>query len=139
MEALLAQPGAYMTVVTLYGRSMDPSFWRDRNVLVTGASGLLGTWLCDALLAGGAHVIGFLRDQVPRSRLEVEGIGKRMTLVHGDVTERETIERAVNEYRDPLAVGLNRLTSRAIVTSYRTMRRVRRRADAAPSQWRQAP
>ena len=39
MEALLAQPGAYMTVVTLYGRSMDPSFWRDRNVLVTGASG----------------------------------------------------------------------------------------------------
>lgn len=77
---------------------MDPSFWRDRNVLVTGASGLLGTWLCDALLGGGAHVIGFLRDQVPRSRLEVEGIGRRMTLVHGDVSERETIERAVNEY-----------------------------------------
>jgi len=78
--------------------AIDPSFWRDRNVLVTGASGLLGTWLCDALLGTGAHVIGFLRDQVPRSRLELEGIGRRMTLVHGDVTERETIERAVNEY-----------------------------------------
>jgi CDP-glucose 4,6-dehydratase len=77
---------------------MDPSFWRDRNVLVTGASGLLGTWLCDALLETGAHVIGFMRDQVPRSRLELEGIGKRMTLVHGDITEGATIERAVNEY-----------------------------------------
>jgi CDP-glucose 4,6-dehydratase len=77
---------------------MDPSFWRDRNVLVTGASGLLGTWLCDALLESGAHTIGFLRDQVPRSRLELEGIARRMTLVHGDITERETIERAVNEY-----------------------------------------
>ena len=78
--------------------AMDPSFWRDRNVLVTGASGLLGTWLCDALLDSGAHVIGFLRDQVPRSRLELEGIGKRMTMVHGDITEPATIERAVNEY-----------------------------------------
>jgi CDP-glucose 4,6-dehydratase len=77
---------------------LDPSFWRDRNVLVTGASGLLGTWLCDALLGTGAHVIGFLRDQVPRSRLELEGIGKRMTLVHGDVTDPHTVERAVNEY-----------------------------------------
>jgi CDP-glucose 4,6-dehydratase len=77
---------------------MDPSFWRDRNVLVTGASGLLGTWLCDALLGGGAHVIGFLRDEVPRSRLNLEGIAERMTLAHGDVTELATVERVVNEY-----------------------------------------
>ena len=78
--------------------SVDTRFWLDRNVLVTGCSGLLGGWLSGALLGAGAHVIGLVRDQDPRSRLEREGIGRRMTLVYGDITDREAVERAVNEY-----------------------------------------
>jgi CDP-glucose 4,6-dehydratase len=78
--------------------SVDDGFWRDRNVLVTGCSGLLGGWLSGALIEAGAHTIGLVRDQDPRSRLEREGIGRRMTLVYGDITDREAVERAVNEY-----------------------------------------
>ena len=78
--------------------SVDGRFWLDRNVLVTGCSGLLGGWLSGALIDAGAHVIGLVRDQDPRSRLEREGIGRRMTLVYGDITDREAVERAVNEY-----------------------------------------
>src|SRR5207247_4813387 len=78
--------------------SVDGRFWLDRNVLVTGCSGLLGGWLSGALIDAGAHVIGLVRDQDPRSRLEREGIGRRMTLVYGDITDREAVERAGNEY-----------------------------------------
>src|SRR4029078_13515113 len=34
-----------------------PSFWLDRPTLVTGATGLVGTWLVSRLLASGADVV----------------------------------------------------------------------------------
>ena len=40
-------------------------FWRDRPVLVTGATGLLGSWMVDGLLARGARVVALVRDIVP--------------------------------------------------------------------------
>lgn len=35
---------------------MDKSFWLDRPVLVTGATGLLGSWLVKRLLEGLSDV-----------------------------------------------------------------------------------
>lgn len=40
-------------------------FWKDRSVLVTGATGLLGAWLAEALVSRGASVVGLVRDWVP--------------------------------------------------------------------------
>lgn len=45
------------------------SFWRDRPVLVTGATGLVGSWLAERLVGAGADVVCLVRDWVPRSRL----------------------------------------------------------------------
>ena len=49
------------------GALLNVGFWRDRNVFVTGATGLLGSWLCDALVGAGALVTVLIRDEVPRS------------------------------------------------------------------------
>jgi UDP-glucose 4-epimerase len=38
--------------------SLSADYWRGRRVLVTGASGFLGTWLCQLLMAEGATVHG---------------------------------------------------------------------------------
>jgi CDP-glucose 4,6-dehydratase len=72
--------------------------WRDRPVLVTGATGLLGGWLVDALLARGAHVVGLVRDSVPRSRLVAERVIDRIDVVWGDVTDYLGVERALAEF-----------------------------------------
>lgn len=74
------------------------SFWRDRNVLVTGASGLLGSWLVEELLARQAQPICLVRDLVPRSRLALAGLADRVTIVRGELEDLQLILRALNEY-----------------------------------------
>jgi len=54
--------------------SQEP--WRDRPVLVTGAAGLLGSWLVSRLLERGARVVVLLRDLVPDALVVVERSGR---------------------------------------------------------------
>ncbi|MBI2203076.1 MAG: GDP-mannose 4,6-dehydratase [Candidatus Rokubacteria bacterium] len=72
--------------------------WRDLPVVVTGATGLLGGWLVEALLARGAHVIAIVRDRVPRSRLLRERVIDRIDVAWGDVRDAELVERVLAEY-----------------------------------------
>jgi CDP-glucose 4,6-dehydratase len=74
------------------------TFWRNRPVFVTGCTGLLGSWLTMALIECGAHVVGLVRDQVPRSNLAWSGFIQQTTIVHGDVTDYAVVERALGEY-----------------------------------------
>ena len=66
--------------------------------MVTGASGLLGSWLVRHLLAAEAEVVALVRDWVPRSELATGGLLDRVRVVRGDVREQETLERALGEY-----------------------------------------
>jgi CDP-glucose 4,6-dehydratase len=74
------------------------AFWLDRPVFVTGCAGFLGSWLSIALVEAGASVVGLIRDQVPFSQLRRSGYLDRVTIVHGDVTDYEMVERVLNEY-----------------------------------------
>lgn len=74
------------------------TFWLDRPVFVTGCTGFLGSWLAIALVEAGAAVVGLLRDKVPFSYLRRSGYQDRISLVRGDVTDYELVERALNEY-----------------------------------------
>ena len=76
----------------------DRKFWHNRNVFVTGCSGLLGAWLSEKLIAAGAEVIGLVRDHLPQSRFQREGIADRMTLVRGCLEDYSVLERSLNEY-----------------------------------------
>ena len=74
------------------------SFWRDRNVLVTGATGLLGGWLSEALLARKANVTCLVRDWVPRSRAVESGLLARINAVRGSLEDYDLVLRTLNEY-----------------------------------------
>lgn len=77
---------------------LEPGFWRHRSVLVTGATGLLGGWLVEALLARGASVVCLVRDGVPQSRFHTDGIDRRVITCQGDVTDQVTLERVIGEH-----------------------------------------
>jgi CDP-glucose 4,6-dehydratase len=69
-----------------------------RSVLVTGAYGLLGSWLVKALLEGGARVTVIRRATPARSALTLMGLGDRFNVVHGDICTEGLTERALAEY-----------------------------------------
>ncbi len=77
---------------------MNTSFWRDRPVLVTGCTGLLGSWLTQTLVESRADVVGLIRDDVPQSHLIRSGVVDNIRVVYGDVTDYATMERVLNEY-----------------------------------------
>ena len=68
------------------------------SVFVTGAYGLLGSWLVKALVDRGAAVTVLKRDGVAVSALELEGTERRVTVVRGDVRDGALIERVLAEY-----------------------------------------
>lgn len=74
------------------------NFWRDRPVLVTGASGLLGSWLTRRLSEAEADVVCLVRDWVPQSELVRSSARDRVKIVRGDICERDLVERTLGEY-----------------------------------------
>jgi CDP-glucose 4,6-dehydratase len=77
---------------------IDPDFWRDRPVLVTGATGLLGSWLTRRLIEARAEVVCLVRDWVPRSELVRGQLLDSVTVVRGDLRDQGLVERVVGEY-----------------------------------------
>jgi len=73
-------------------------FWQGRSVLVTGSTGLLGSWLVPELISRGANVVALVRDGVPKSKLVRDGWLDRITSVHGSLTDESLIRRTIAEY-----------------------------------------
>jgi len=80
------------------GLGMNYSFWQDRPTFVTGATGLLGSWLVRRLLDEGADVICLVRDWVPQSELVRTGSLDMVKVVRGDIADQALMERALGEY-----------------------------------------
>jgi CDP-glucose 4,6-dehydratase len=73
-------------------------FWRDRPVLVTGGTGLVGGWLIRRLVDAGADVVCVVRDWVPQCELARSRTIDSVTVVRGDIRDRDLLERALGEY-----------------------------------------
>jgi CDP-glucose 4,6-dehydratase len=69
-----------------------------KNVFVTGAYGLLGAWIVNALLESGAEVTVLKRDDNPRAALSLLGLERRVSIVRGDLRDFTLMQRALGEY-----------------------------------------
>ncbi len=72
-------------------------FWKERRVLVTGATGMVGSWLVKDLLAKGSDVTALVRDADPRSELYRSGDILRSTVSNGALEDFWALERVINE------------------------------------------
>jgi CDP-glucose 4,6-dehydratase len=78
------------------------SQWRQSNVLVTGATGLLGSHLTRVLVEKGARVVALVRDAVPQSIFYHTAaewrLQEKVSVARGEVEDYALLERVVNEY-----------------------------------------
>jgi len=72
------------------------SDFEGRRVLVTGATGMVGSWLVKELLAQGAFVVALVLDLDPQSELVRSGDIDRCSVVNGALQDFATLERAIN-------------------------------------------
>lgn len=72
--------------------------WTGRRVLVTGATGLLGSGLIDELLKNRVEPVALVRDRVPDADFFLSGNDLRTTIVHGCLEDYALVERTLNEY-----------------------------------------
>jgi len=91
---------------TVEGLAVTRAFWRDRPVLVTGATGLVGSWLTRSLVEAGADVVCFVRDWVPQSELVRSRVLEQVKVVRGDICDRDALERAIGEYEADTVIHL---------------------------------
>jgi CDP-glucose 4,6-dehydratase len=73
------------------------SFWKGRKVLVTGASGLLGSWMVPALAARGANVLALMHWETDNTPWE-DLWPARVETIYGDVTDFDLLRLAVDDY-----------------------------------------
>lgn len=74
------------------------SGWDGRRVLVTGATGLVGSWLTRALVDEGAHVVALVCEIDPRSELRLSGTIESVVVVPGRLEEAGVVARTVNDH-----------------------------------------
>ena len=75
----------------------NADFWRHRSVVVTGATGFLGSHLTAQLVDAGAAVVALVRDEVPPSAVSAAWLDQ-VTVVHGAVEDQALVERMLGDY-----------------------------------------
>jgi CDP-glucose 4,6-dehydratase len=89
---------------------MTTNFWNNKRVLITGASGLVGSWLTKALIEKKAYVIILLRDYDPQSELIRSQVIAQTHVVNGALEDFFSIERAINEHEVDTVIHLGAQT-----------------------------
>jgi CDP-glucose 4,6-dehydratase len=76
----------------------EPFSWARSTALVTGATGMVGSWLVRGLLSRGARVVALVHDADPQSELYRSGDILKVAVVGGALEDPGSVERAVNEH-----------------------------------------
>jgi CDP-glucose 4,6-dehydratase len=84
---------------TLEGVGVNPSFWNEKRVLLTGHTGFKGGWLSLWLQSMGAHVVGYaLAPPTKPSLFEIADVGQGMTSVIGDIRDLGKLQAVFTEH-----------------------------------------
>lgn len=77
---------------------MNPSFWKDRQVFLTGHTGFKGAWLVLWLRKVGARVTAFsLAPPTQPSLFEAAQVASGITSLHGDVRDYDALAKALRD------------------------------------------
>lgn len=67
-------------------------------MLITGSTGLVGSWLTKLLVKKGASVVSLVRDKDPRSEFFQSGMDQNVITIQGSLESFSTLERTIVDY-----------------------------------------
>lgn len=86
---------------------MNPEFWRDKRVLLTGHTGFKGGWLSLWLQSMGAELKGLALDPPTSPSFFVEAnVGQGMVSQIGDIRDYDTVLKAVREFKPEIVIHM---------------------------------
>ncbi len=68
------------------------TFWKNKNVFITGVAGFVGSNLAKNLTLCGANVFGLTLNKKVKSLLYFENIDKKINLIFGDITNKKLLK-----------------------------------------------
>jgi len=86
--------------------SSNSNFWEGKRVFVTGATGIVGSWVVRGLVERCAKVVALVLDANPQSELYRSGTVKRVIVVNGNLEDLTTLQRAIVGYETDTVIHL---------------------------------
>lgn len=86
---------------------MDLSFYKGKNILVTGHTGFKGTWLCKMLVNEGAIVTGYsLEAPTEQNLFGISSLGNKMKSVIADIRNFDRLKAIFEEIQPEIVLHL---------------------------------
>ena len=86
---------------------MNPDFWQNKRVLLTGHTGFKGSWLSLWLQSLGAELTGFaLQPPTTPNLFEIGKIGQRMNSVIGDIRDLTKLQTVFSQCRPEIVIHM---------------------------------
>ncbi|EKD97800.1 MAG: hypothetical protein ACD_23C00739G0001, partial [uncultured bacterium] len=91
----------------LEGMGMNPSFWRDKKVFLTGHTGFKGSWLSLWLQQLGAEVTGYaLPPPTNPSLFDVAHVAQGMKSIIGDIRDGVMLTSAMRDAAPEIVIHM---------------------------------
>ena len=86
---------------------MNPHFWKNKNILITGHTGFKGSWLSIWLKTLGANITGYsLPPPTNPSLFELAKVFEGMNSIEGDVRDLDGITAAFKKYSPEILIHM---------------------------------
>lgn len=86
---------------------MNPDFWKNKNVLLTGHTGFKGSWLSLWLQRMGANLTGLALDPPTQPSLfETAAVAKGMNSQIGDIRDRSFVEDVFKRHQPEIVIHM---------------------------------
>ena len=86
---------------------MNPAFWQDKRVLLTGHTGFKGSWMSLWLQSMGAQVTGYaLAPPTNPSLFEIADVAQGMTSIIGDIRDLAKLQAVFTELQPEIVIHM---------------------------------
>lgn len=87
--------------------AFDYSFYKGKNILITGHTGFKGSWMVKLLKMAGANVTGYALDAPTNPSLyDLCGIGEGINDVRGDIRDLDLLKKTFDEVKPEIVIHM---------------------------------